>query len=47
MIRATYYVKSRASRERLAQLAKTAEDLSPTRQSLRAGKFSSELIIEN
>lgn len=46
-IRATYYVKSKASREQLEQLAKTSEDLSPTRHSLRAVKFSSRLIIEN
>lgn len=46
-IRATYHVKSRASREQLEQLAKTSEDLSPTRHSLRAVKFSSKLIIES
>ena len=45
-IRAKYYVKSRAPREQLEQLAKMAEDLSPTRDSLRAVKFSSQLILE-
>lgn len=45
-IRATYYVKSQVSREQLEQLAKMSEDLSPTRHSLRAVKFSSRLVIE-
>jgi uncharacterized OsmC-like protein len=45
-IRATYYVKSNASREQLEQLAQTAADLSPTRHSLRAVEFSSQLVIE-
>ncbi len=45
-LRATYYVKSGAPREQLEQLAKTAEELSPTRQSLRAVPFSSRLIVE-
>ena len=45
-IRATYYAKSSAPRDQLEQLAKTAEDLSPTRYSLRAVDFSSELNIE-
>ncbi len=45
-LRATYYVKSGAPREQLDQLAKTAEELSPTRQSLRAVPFSFNLIIE-
>ena len=42
-IRATYYVKSSAPREQLAQMA---EDLSPTRHSLRAVNFSSTLTIQ-
>ena len=46
-IRAKYYVKSKASRSQLEQVKKMAEDLSPTRDSLRAVRFSSELIIEN
>ena len=45
-IRATYYVKSSAPREQLEQLAKTSEDLSPTRHSLRAVNFSSDLVIQ-
>ena len=45
-IRATYYVKSSASREQLEQLAKMSEDLSPTRHSLRAVNFSSHLNIQ-
>lgn len=46
-IRAKYFVKSKASRSQLEQVKKMAEDLSPTRDSLRAVRFSSELIIEN
>jgi hypothetical protein len=46
-IRAKYYIKSKASRSQLEQVRKMAEDLSPTRDSLRAVRFSSELIIEN
>jgi len=45
-LRATYYVKSGAPKEQLEQLAKMSEDLSPTRHSLRAVKFSSRLVIE-
>jgi uncharacterized OsmC-like protein len=45
-IRATYYVKSGAPRDQLEQLAKMSEDLSPTRHSLRAVEFSSQLIVE-
>jgi uncharacterized OsmC-like protein len=45
-IRATYHVRSAASREQLEQVAKMAEDLSPTRHSLRAVEFSSQLEIE-
>jgi len=44
-IRARYYIKSKAPREQLEKLAKMSEDLSPTRDSLRAVKFSSQLII--
>jgi hypothetical protein len=45
-IRARYYIKSQAPREQLEKLAKMSEDLSPTRDSLRAVKFSSELIVQ-
>ncbi len=45
-IRATYYVKSDAPKEQLEQLAKMSEDLSPTRNSLRAVEFTSRLVIE-
>lgn len=45
-IRARYYVKSKASKTQLEQLAKMAEDLSPTRDSLRAVKFYSHLIVQ-
>jgi uncharacterized OsmC-like protein len=45
-IRATYHVKSGADREQLEQLAKMAEDLSPTRHSLRAVNFSSTLVVQ-
>jgi len=45
-IRAKYYVQSDAPREQLQQLAKLAEDLSPTRDSLRAVPFASELILK-
>lgn len=45
-IRATYYVKSSAPREQLERLARMAEDLSPTRHSLRAVKFSPHLVIQ-
>ena len=45
-IRATYFVKSGASREQLEQLAKMAEELSPTRHSLRAVNFSSQLNVQ-
>jgi uncharacterized OsmC-like protein len=40
-IHATYHVKSSATKEQLEELAKMAEDLSPTRHSLRAADFSS------
>jgi uncharacterized OsmC-like protein len=45
-IRATYHVKSGAPQEQLEQLAKMSEELSPTRHSLRAVNFSSELAIQ-
>ena len=45
-IRATYHVSSSAPREQLEQLAKMSEDLSPTRHSLRAVNFSSNLVIQ-
>lgn len=45
-IRARYYVQSDAPREQLEQLAKLAEDLSPTKDSLRAVQFSSELVVK-
>ena len=45
-IRATYHVKSNAPRDQLEKLAKMAEDFSPVRDSLRAVKFSSKLIIQ-
>jgi uncharacterized OsmC-like protein len=45
-IRAVYHVKSSVSREQLEQLAKMAEDLSPTRHSLRAVDFESKLVVE-
>lgn len=45
-IRAKYYVKSNAPKEQLEKLAKMAEDLSPTKDSLRAVPFSSQLIVE-
>ena len=45
-MRATYYVRSGASREQLLQVAKMSADLSPTRHSLRVVKFSSRLVIE-
>jgi uncharacterized OsmC-like protein len=45
-IRAKYYVTSKAPKEQLKKLAKMAEDLSPTKDSLRAVKFSSQLIVQ-
>jgi uncharacterized OsmC-like protein len=41
-----YYVKSKAPREQLEKAAKMGEDLSPVKDSLRAVKFSSQLIIQ-
>jgi len=45
-IRATYYVKSNAPRDQLEKLAKMSEDFSPVRDSLRAVKFTSKLVVE-
>jgi uncharacterized OsmC-like protein len=45
-IRATYHVSSSAPRNQLELVAKMSEDLSPTRHSLRAVDFSSQLQIE-
>ncbi len=44
-IRATYHVKSAAPRDQLEKLAKMSEDFSPTRDSLRAVKFTSKLMV--
>lgn len=44
-IRVTHYVRSDAPRDQLEQVAKMAEDLSPTRHSLRAVEFSSRLEV--
>ena len=45
-IRATYYVKSKAPRDQLEKLAKMSEDFSPVRDSLRAVKFTSQLVVQ-
>lgn len=45
-IRVTHYVKSAAPKEKLEQVKKMAEDLSPTRDSLRAVDYSSKLVIQ-
>ena len=45
-IRATYYVKSKAPKDQLEKLAKMSEDFSPTRDSLRAVKFTSKLVVQ-
>ncbi len=45
-INAKYWVQSEAPRGQLQQLAKLAEDLSPTKDSLRAVPFSSELVVK-
>ncbi len=45
-IRATYHVKSNASRDQLEKLAKMSEDFSPVRDSLRAVKFTSKLVVQ-
>lgn len=45
-IRATYYVKSKAPKDQLEKLAKMSEDFSPVRDSLRAVKFTSKLVVQ-
>jgi len=45
-IRVTYYVKSKATKDQLEKLAKMSEDFSPVRDSIRAVKFSSKLVIQ-
>ena len=45
-IRVTHYVKSKAPKDKLEQLKRMAEDLSPTRYSLRAVNYSSKLVIQ-
>ena len=45
-IRATYHVKSKAPKDQLEKLAKMSEDFSPVRDSIRAVKFSSKLVIQ-
>lgn len=45
-IRVTHYVKSKAPKEKLEQVKKMAEDLSPTKDSLRAINYSSKLLIQ-
>jgi len=45
-IRVTHYVKSKAARERLEQVKQMAEDLSPTKDSLRAVSYASKLVIQ-
>jgi uncharacterized OsmC-like protein len=45
-IRAKYYVKSAAPKDQLEKLAKLSEDFSPVRDSLRAVKFTSKLVVQ-
>ena len=45
-IRVTHYVKSKAPKDKLEQVKQMAEDLSPTRYSLRAVNYSSKLVIQ-
>ena len=45
-IRVTHYVKSKALRDKLEQVKQMAEDLSPTKDSLRAVNYSSKLVIQ-
>ncbi len=45
-IRVTHYVKAKAPKEKLEQVKKMAEDLSPTKDSLRAVNYSSRLVIQ-
>ena len=45
-IRVTHYVKSTAPKEKLEQVKQMAEDLSPTKDSLRAVDYSSKLVLQ-
>ena len=45
-IRITHYVKSKSPKDKLEQVKQMAEDLSPTKDSLRAVSFSSKLVIQ-
>ena len=45
-IRVTHYVKSKAPKEKLEQVKQMAENLSPTKDSLRAVDYSSKLVIQ-
>jgi uncharacterized OsmC-like protein len=45
-IRATYYVKSNAPNQQLEKLAKMSEDFSPVRDSVRAVRFSSKIVVQ-
>ena len=45
-IRVTHYVKSKAPKEKLEQVKQMSEDLSPTKDSLRAVAYSSKLVIQ-
>ena len=45
-IRVTHTVKSKAPKDKLEQIMHMAEDLSPTRYSLRAVDYSSKLVIQ-
>ncbi len=45
-IRVTHYVKSKSPKDKLEQVKQLAEDLSPTKDSLRAVNYSSKLVIQ-
>lgn len=45
-IQVTHYVKSKAPKEKLEQVKQMAENLSPTKDSLRAVNYSSKLVIQ-
>jgi uncharacterized OsmC-like protein len=45
-IRVTHYVKSKAPKEKLEEVKRMAEDLSPTKDSLRAVNYSSKIVIQ-
>src|SRR3972149_8669953 len=45
-IRVTHYVKSKAPKEKLEQVKQMAENLSPTKDSLRAINYSSKLVVQ-